>query len=163
MKPQEQPQKKINPFRESPQAAEKINPFKELPKPKQPQVTSKEKHKEKPQEKSQAKEITIKLRPWKMVKGLFIIVLFLGVFYAGRFTAGAEGGALPNFSKYFTQDAGPSGLVTGETEPEEQEPEASQEASPLEVVAAQNDSEETTLAEAEVPEAAEKVEETEKK
>lgn len=50
-----------------------------------------------------------------MVKGFLVLVLLLGLFFAGRFSAG-EDSILPDFSKYFSQDAGPSGLVTGDTE-----------------------------------------------
>ena len=141
MQPQEQPRGKFNSFRESTSSStEKINPFrdsvsqnteksnpvkdnpvKELPLPRQPQL-----NKDKPQqEKSRGKEITITLKPWKMVKGFLVLVLLLGLFFAGRFSAG-EDSFLPDFSKYFSQDAGPSGLVTGDTN-EAEETEASPE------------------------------------
>ncbi len=141
MQPQDQPRGKFNSFRESTSSStEKINPFrdsvsqnteksnpvkdnpvKELPLPRQPQL-----NKDKPQqEKSRGKEITITLKPWKMVKGFLVLVLLLGLFFAGRFSAG-EDSFLPDFSKYFSQDAGPSGLVTGDTN-EAEETEASPE------------------------------------
>lgn len=138
MQPQEQPRGKFNTSRNSVSSStEKINPFresresssqnteknnsvkesvKELPVPRQPQL-----NKDKPQqEKSRGKEITITIKPWKMVKGFLVLVLLLGIFFAGRFSAG-EDSVLPDFSKYFSQDAGPSGLVTGDTEAEETE------------------------------------------
>ncbi len=131
MQPQEQRREKFNPFRDSVSSStEKIKPFresgsqnteknnsvKELPVPRQPQLD-----KDKPQqEKSRGKEITITLKPWKMVKGFLVLVLLLGIFFAGRFSAG-EDSVLPDFSKYFSQDAGPSGLVTGDTKAEETE------------------------------------------
>ena len=110
------PSERINSFKQpsQQQPVEKVNPFKELPRPQQPQV-----HKEKPKDQSsqpkQPKEITIKIRPWKMVKSLFIVVLLLAVFLAGRFSVGENSLALPSFSDYFDSDAGPSGLVTGDT------------------------------------------------
>src|SRR3989339_1427468 len=112
MQPQDQPREKFNPFRESISPSnEKVNPFrdsvsqnteksnpvkdnsvKELPLPRQPQL-----NKDKPQqEKSRSKEITITLKPWKMVKGFLVLVLLLGLFFAGRFSAG-EGSFLPDF------------------------------------------------------------------
>jgi len=115
-----QHQDKVNPFRESrpQQAAEKSNPFKELPKPRQPQLD------DKPKDKAQERELTIKIKPWKIVKGIFVLVLLLGVFFAGRFSAG-EDSVLPDFSTYFSQDTGPSGLVTGDA-PETEKTEAGQ-------------------------------------
>ena len=184
MQPQEQPRGKFNPFRDSvssstekvnpfrkstSQSAEKVNSFresvsqnteksnsvKELPVPRQPQL-----NKDKPQqEKSRGKEITITLKPWKMVKGFLVLVLLLGIFFAGRFSAG-EDSVLPDFSKYFSQDAGPSGLVTGDTEAEETE------ASPAEVEVAapeeQNKTEELALVEESSENASETAEEVPK-
>lgn len=152
MEPQEQPrqhQNKINPFKESQQQqpAEKINSLKELPKPRQPQLDNK------PKEKAQEKEITIRLRPWKMVKGLMVLLVLLGIFFAGRFSAGGDSSILPDFSSYFSQDAGPSGLVTGDAK-EAEEPETIPEAALVE----QNETVETQLAESgNVTEAAEEV------
>src|SRR3989338_7369841 len=153
---EEQPQLqgKINPFRESQQSGEKIIPLKGLPKPKQPQQEkSKLQNKlqeSKPQGK-EGKEFTITLRPWKFVKGFLILVLLLGVFFAGRLSAG-EGSVLPglpDFSTYFSSDSGPSGLATGDTK-EAEEPEASTEAAaeevPAEPVVEENTTEETQLA-----------------
>lgn len=114
----------------------KINPFKDLPKPRQPQL---EKSKPKAPE---GKEIVIRLKPWKVVKGLFVLVVLLAVFFAGRFTAGGDSFALPDFSAYFSRDASPSGLATGDAVTEEQKPEAVQEAVPE-----QNKTEEAQLAE----------------
>jgi len=152
MEPQEQqPQEKINPFRESPAPQERVNPFKELPKPKQPQV--KEKNKEN-KEKPAGREITIRLRPWKMVKGLFLIALLFGVFYLGRFSAGESTLALPSLSKFFDQDAGPSGLATGDTK-------AAAEAEAVKDEVPEEKTEEAQPAETEAaaPEAAEEVQE----
>jgi len=139
MEPQEQPQ-------------EKINPFKSLPKPRQPQL-----EKNKPESKSQGKEITITLKPWKLARGFLIVVLLLGVFFAGRLSAG-DGSLLPDFSSYFSQDASPSGLVTGDTK-EVEEPETTKEEAPTEEVPVEQN--ETQLAESE--ETTEVVEEVEDK
>lgn len=137
--------------------------FKGLPKPKQP-LQEKNKPQNKPQGK-EGKEFTITLRPWKFVKGFLILVLLLGVFFAGRLSAG-EGSVLPDlpdFSTYFSSDSSPSGLATGDTkEAEEQEAttEAAAEEVPAEPVVEENTTEETQLAE---DEAAVPAEETEDK
>lgn len=94
------------------QSEKKANPFKDLPRPAQPQVAKESK--EKSSQPKESKEITIRLRPWKMAKVLLVVVLLLGVFYAGRLTAGNTSLELPDFSKYFSSEAGPSGLVTGD-------------------------------------------------
>ncbi|MDP3698074.1 MAG: hypothetical protein Q8R47_00655 [Nanoarchaeota archaeon] len=121
----------------------KTNPFKDLPKPRQPQL-----EKDKPQNKSPERQITITLKPWKLVKGVLMLVLLLGVFFAGRLTAGDDSFSFPGFSTFFSGDTGPSGLATGDaTEAEGQE--ASTEAAE-EVPAEQNKTEETQLAEGEV-------------
>lgn len=101
---------------EEEQPQEKSNPFRRLPMPKQPQP-----EKNKSQNKAQGKEITITLKPWKLVRGILVLVVLLGVFFAGRLSAG-EGSVLPDFSTYFSSDTGPSGLATGDAkEAEEQE------------------------------------------
>lgn len=125
---------------EQPPSRGKTNPFRDLPKPRQPQL-----EKDRPQNKSPEGQITITLKPWKIVKGVLMLVLLLGVFYAGRFSAG-EGSVLPDFSKYFSQDAGPSGLATGDTKAVE-ESEADKEEVQEEVPVEQNKTTETQLAE----------------
>ena len=153
---EEQPllQGKINPFSESQQSTEKIIPLKGLPRPKQPQQEKSKLQNKLQESKPQAKEgkeFTITLRPWKFVKGFLILVLLLGVFFAGRLSAG-EGSVLPglpDFSTYFSSDSGPSGLATGDTK-EAEEPEASAEAAeevPAEPVVEENTTEEAQLAE----------------
>ncbi|MBI4147060.1 hypothetical protein HY494_00215 [Candidatus Woesearchaeota archaeon] len=126
---------KVNPFKESAtQNTEKSNSFvKELPMPRQPQL-----NKDKPESKSRGREITITIKPWKLVKGFFVLVLLLGLFFAGRFSAG-EDSFLPDFSKYFSQDAGPSGLVTGDANEAEKT-----EASSAEVEAAASEEQNKT-------------------
>ncbi len=121
--------------------SEKMSPFKELPRPRQPQL-----EKEKPKDKAiapEGREIVIRLRPWKMVKGLLVLVVLLGVFFAGRLSTSDDVSLLPDFSTYFTQDAGPSGLATGDTK-EAEEPEATKEEAPQEAVPEQTETEETT-------------------
>jgi hypothetical protein len=110
---------------------EKVNPFRELPKPKQPQAKE-----SKPEQSRQKGEIVIKLNGWKIAKGFMMLVVLLAVFFAGRFTAGDTSLGLPDFSKYFSSDAGPSGLVTGdaaenksETENAELAPEVQEDSS----------------------------------
>jgi len=134
-------------------SSEKMNPFKELPKPRQPQL-----EKNKSESKSQGKEITITLRPWKLVKGLFIVVLLLGVFFAGRLSAG-EGSVLPDFSSYFSSGTGPSGLATGDAK-EAEEQEATQEEAPAEEVPVEQNGNQLAGSENETVEVVE--EETEK-
>jgi len=156
---EEQPQEKINPFRESlsQQSAEKFIPLKGLPRPKQPQQ-EKSKLQNKPQGK-ESKEFTITLKPWKFVKGFLILVLLLGVFFAGRLSTG-EDSVLPDFSSYFSSDSGPSGLATGDTE-EAEEQETTTEAAeevPAEPVVEENTTEETQLAEDETALPAEETE-----
>ncbi len=109
---------KINPFKESPHH-EKINPFKELPKPQQPHLddhhhshSSSSAH---DSTEKAPKEITIKIKPWKLVKGMFVVLVLLAVFLAGRWSADASSLSLPDFST-FSHEAGPSGLVTGDTQ-----------------------------------------------
>lgn len=131
---------------------EKANPFKGLPRPRQPQL-----EKEKPQNKSPDKEITITLKPWKLVRGLLVLAVLLGVFFAGRFSAG-EGSVLPDFSTYFSSDSGPSGLATGDTKEAEKQ-EASKEAVAKEVPAEESVTEETQPAESELAEAEKAAEE----
>ena len=128
---------KINPFKESHSDAshekshEKINPFKELPKPHQPQAehssssshSTSHSHSSSPAEKK-AKEITITLKPWKMVKGFLVLVLLLGIFLLGRWSTGADSLSLPDFSTMFSHESGPSGLVTGDTEVKDSAPES---------------------------------------
>ncbi len=147
MEPEEQTQEKINPFKETPSQSERVNPFKDLPRPRQP-------HLEK-EKKSQEKEITIKLKPWRLVKGLFVVALLFGIFFVGRLTAGSDSMSLPDFYKLFSYDSGPSGLATGDTTGAG-EAEAIKEEAPAEP----NETEETQLAEAEESkESAEAVEE----
>lgn len=94
---------------------EKVNPFKELPKPKQPEASKeKEPKQKKEQQPRQRGEIVIRLNGWKVLKGLGVMMLLLAIFFAGRFSAGSSSLDLPDFSSFFSQDAGPSGLVTGE-------------------------------------------------
>ena len=121
--------------------SERMSPFKELPRPRQPQL-----EREKPKA-SEGKEIVIRLRPWKMVKGLLVLVVLLGVFFAGRLTASDDVSLLPDFSTYFSQDAGPSGLATGDTKgaEEAEEPEAAKEEAPTEEAPVEQN--ETQLAE----------------
>ncbi len=109
--------------------------FRELPRPRQPQseknndknkFQANEKNRsqnDKPQGKPQSKEFTITIKPWKFVKTLLVLVVLLGVFFAGRLSAG-ESSVLPDFSTFFSSDAGPSGLVTSDAK-ETEEPEAS--------------------------------------
>ena len=106
--PEERFSPKINPFKEH--AQEKMSPFKELPKPR-PQLET-----DKPSENRPPKEITIKIKPWKMARGLLIILVLAGVFFLGRWSAGGDSFTLPDFSNYFSHQAGPSGLVTGDTQ-----------------------------------------------
>ena len=105
-----------------------MSPFKELPRPRQPQL-----EKEKPKA-PEGKEIVIRLRPWKMLKGLLVLVVLLSVFFAGRLTASDDVSLLPDFSTYFSQDAGPSGLATGDTKgaEEAEDPKATTEEAPTE-------------------------------
>lgn len=147
----------MEPEEQQPQQPERVNPFRELPKPTQPQqkaAVAKDKPHHKP-----SKEITIKLRPWGVVKAIFLLFLLVGIFFAGRFTAGGEGMNLPDFSKYFSSDSGPSGLVTGDTDTAE-EPEATTEAAPAE----EEQAEDTQLAvDNETAEVAAEVEDVEDK
>ena len=132
---------------EKPQEKVKVNPFKELPRPKQPQVVkevSKEQSKKEEQPRQKG-EIVIKLNSRKMMRGLLTLVVLLAVFYAGRFTAGNSSLELPDFSSYFSHDAGPSGLVTGDAE-EVKQPEA--EVKPAEPAEEQNETEEPVGTEA---------------
>ena len=130
--------------------SEKINPFRELPKPKEPQLERTKPQNNKSQNKPQGKEFTITIKPWKFVKGILMLVLLLGVFFAGRFSAG-ESSILPDFSTYFSSDASPSGLVTSDaTEAKEQiaEKEEVLEETPVEEISAEeNATEEVQLAE----------------
>ena len=64
-------------------------------------------------------EITIKLSPRRLLRGSLLILMLVVVFYAGRFSVGAADYQLPSFSLpdvsgLFSDDAGPSGLVTAE-------------------------------------------------
>ena len=120
MKSEEQPSHgKINPFKES-VPHEKINPFKELPKPHPPHPDNdNHPHHSSPSPAQDSagkasKEITITLKPWKLVKGLFIVLVLLTVFLAGRWSTGASSFSLPDFSSVFSHEASPSGLVTGD-------------------------------------------------
>ena len=105
----------------------KVNPFKELPKPRQPQLET-----DRLSESKQPKEITIKIKPWKLARGLLIILVLAGVFYLGRWSAGGDSFTLPDFSTYFSHDAGPSGLVTGDIQVNGSVAENSTVAAPLE-------------------------------
>ena len=137
---------------EQPRLQGKNDIFKDLPKPKQPQLekvktqsNQSNRLPSKPQgQDKESKEFTITLRPWKFVKGFLILVLLLGVFFAGRLSAGESSilPDLPDFSTYFSSDSGPSGLATGDTE----EAEAAEEV-PAEPVVEENATEETQLAE----------------
>lgn len=128
---------------EEEQSQGKINPFKELPRPKQPQL-----ERNKSQNKSPDKEITITLKPWKLVRSLLVLVVLLSVFFAGRLSAG-EGSVFPDFSTYFSSDSSPSGLATGDTK-EAEEQEASKEKAVEEVPAEESTTEETQPAESEL-------------
>ena len=99
----------------------KINPFKELPKPHQPQVehpspSSFHSSAEKSSPEKKPREITITLKPWKLMKGFTILVFLLGIFLLGRWSTGADSFSVPDFSAMFSQDSGPSGLVTGDAQ-----------------------------------------------
>ncbi len=64
-------------------------------------------------------EITIKLSPRRLLRGSLLIFMLVAVFYVGRFSVGAAACqlpsfSLPDFSGLFSDDAGPSGLVTAE-------------------------------------------------